>query len=72
MKKAIDKAIGLFLTLIAIFAGLAIAAELIRPYMGWIVAALVIVIVAVSAVFLSPMAGGVVDRIRNRDSNWSE
>lgn len=73
MKKAVDKLFAVFLAIIAITAGLAVAAELVRPYMGWIVAALIILVVVAAVAFLSPTASGWVDRIRNRDSNeWSE
>ena len=72
MKKAIDKLFAVFLGIIAITTGLAVAAELIRPYMGWIVGTLVVVIIVVAGAVISPMAGGLVDRMRNRDSeDWS-
>ncbi|NIL77180.1 hypothetical protein [Rhodococcus sp. B10] len=73
MKKAMDKLFAVFLAIIAITTGLAVAAELVRPYMGWIVAALIILVVVVGVAFLSPTASGLFDRIRNRDSSeWSE
>ncbi|NDZ93283.1 hypothetical protein G3I13_01725 [Streptomyces sp. SID6673] len=72
MKKAVDKLFAVFLGIIAITTGLAVAAELIRPYMGWIIAAVLILVIVVAGAFLSPMAGGLMDRIRNRDSeDWS-
>lgn len=72
MKRAVDKSLGVFLGIIAIMAGFSIAAELLRPYMGWIVGAATAVIVAVALVLLSPLIGRIFARIRGTSSEWSE
>lgn len=71
MKKAIDKSLGVFLGIIAIIAGFSVAAELVRPYMGWIVIGALVLLVAVVMLFLWPVTAKWIEDFKNRnDDPW--
>ena len=55
MKKAIDRTFGVFLGIVAIIAGFSLIGELIRPYVGLIVIALVVVIALLTAALVLPV-----------------
>lgn len=56
MKKAIDRLFAILLAIIAITVGFSLIGELIRPYVGLIVIALVVVISLLTAALVLPVS----------------
>lgn len=76
MKKAIDRLFAIFLAIIAITIGFSLVGELIKPYVGLIVIALVVVISLVTAALVLPISFGygsrAWNRIRDGRHPWSD
>ena len=71
MKRAVDKALGMFLGLVAIMAGLAIVSDLIRPYMTLIVWTLIILVSLIVLAICFPLLGRAFQWIKSGRSDWS-
>lgn len=74
MKRLIDRMIGLVAVIIAIYAGMAVAAELLRPYVATIVTVSSIVVGVITLIFVAPALFGMGSKMgeRFRNGPWSE
>lgn len=73
VKKALDRAFGAFIAVIAIMAGFAVAADLIRPYMAWVVGAGVVMVFVISTAVIWPAVQVTLKRARKSDEpDWFE
>lgn len=73
VKKALDRAFGAFIAVIAIMAGFAVAADLLRPYMAWVVGAGVVMVVVITTAVAWPAVQVALNRARKPDEpDWFE
>ncbi|GAA1053967.1 hypothetical protein [Dietzia natronolimnaea] len=72
MKKIIDRAFAAFIAIVAIFAGLAVAESLLRPFMATIVTVAVIVVGVATLIFVVPVLLGAGSNLAEkfRNGRW--